>query len=56
MNSEERDLIIGGLCDLMRQLEQMKESVTIARLQRLQNQISELEGKLSKLSRKRGDN
>jgi hypothetical protein len=55
MNSEERDLIFGGLCDLMRQIQQMKQSVTLAKLDRIQNQISELEGKLNKLNRRGGE-
>jgi len=45
----------GELLDLMRQIQDMKKSVTIARLDRLQNQISEMESKLEKSSRPRGE-
>ena len=47
--------IRGNLLDLMRQIQDMKSSVTNARLQRLQTQISEMESELEKLSRPRGE-
>lgn len=45
----------GELMDLMRQIQDMKNSVTNIRLDKLQTQISEMESELEKLSRPRGE-